>query len=122
MSGQHPLDSGDLRDAIERVEERSERIARAADARDMRRDTWQHVVASDEDPRLGIVKAEMVHGVAGRVNGLHADVADAEGVPVLQELVVVIAVLDPLVLPVRIPLIGEIELRPEALGELASPG
>ena len=61
-------DVRDLRDAIERVEERRQRVGRRRDARDVRRDGRQHVVARQQDALGGIVQADVIRGVAGRVH------------------------------------------------------
>ncbi len=59
--------------------------------------------------------------MARRVDCLDSDVADPEIVAGLQELMVVIAGLDPFVLPIGRSLVRQIEFRPEALRELACP-
>ena len=76
VRGQRVLDAVDLRDAVERVEERRERIARRRDAGDVRRDRRQHVIAAEEDPQLGVVQADVVLGVTRGVQ--HEPVAPGE--------------------------------------------
>ena len=57
----------ELRDEIERGEVRVQRVA-VRRARDVRGDRRQHVVAGEQHPVLGVVEAEVVERVAGRVD------------------------------------------------------
>ena len=55
-------------DLVERVEELLQRIA-VAEPGDVRRDRRQHVVAGDQRAVFGVVQAEVIGRVPGRVDG-----------------------------------------------------
>ncbi len=64
----------------------------------------------------------MLGSVSGRVQCLDLYVPDLERVPILQEVDVVVRVLGPVVLPVRISLVRQVELDAVLLGELPRAG
>ena len=76
VRGQHLLHAADLADPVERVEEQLERILARREARDVGRDRRQHVVARDEYALVGVVQAEVIHRVAGRV--VHVELASGQ--------------------------------------------
>lgn len=67
VRGQRKLDTADLTDSIEGVEEGFERIGEVRNAADMRSDRGQDMIASQERAGLGIMQADVIGGMARRV-------------------------------------------------------
>ena len=67
MRGQREVDTVDLTDSIEGVEEGLERIGEVRNSTDMRGDRGQYMIARQERTGLGIVQADMIDGMPRRV-------------------------------------------------------
>ena len=69
MRRQHAADTFERVHPIERGEELVERVVDVAEPGDVRRDRRQHVIARQHDAFDGVVQAQVIRRVAGRVHG-----------------------------------------------------
>ena len=136
MGGPHLDEIGQFEETRNRLVQRLRRLAHDADLaggclQQVRpaEITDEHEVARKNADRLlrratavGDHERHVLRGMAGRVHGAELDLADVEGVAVVQQLDVVVAADRPYRMPLGPALVRQVQGRADAFGELARAG